>query len=429
MLDSRIVYMCSATKGAIVNFVPIAEIGKDRIAKIVILRGLNEPPNLRDRVEAIGPAENLKQTLVDRGFDRERISYVDGNPFDLEFWRSRVSELAGNHEADNQAIWLNITSGTRDMALGALFALLGEGKRGHRVMMVKGDPLRVEWPLEQFVVPESKRAEPLDLATYLSLYGFMEMQGEDRAQRQQSAWNSRVSAARVYQAFVHSGIKGVNSGDVIGSMNGMLHPYDPGRSSFPLSLPWQNVKGGNSILAAVQAVMLAAGGCVHVVTDDAKITIKDKAALKFLKGGWLEEIAYIRVREAIGESAFLNVRLGVPAAGGRGANSLQEFNELDCGAMVGGQLHIIECKTGQFSNSGGTEGAGQNAINKLTFFRDSLLGQFGTLVLLNPRRIAPGSSAAVGLEQMRQRGRFVSVELHTGEDAMATMTKQFAALT
>ena len=119
--------------------------------------------------------------------------------------------------------------------------------------------------------------------------------------------------------------------------------------------------------------------------DLQQITFTDKAALKYVHGGWLEEHVLSAVKDIKGLQDYALggeiIKLGATAS--KQKQDGKADNELDVIVLMNNNLHIIECKTVNYT-SPFNKGEGNNVIYRLQAFQEQELGGLKTKVALVP---------------------------------------------
>lgn len=167
-----ITYVCHATRYGLINVVPLLHLDPDRVAEVVQLVGTRQPPTDADRVNAIDPGERFAALVGKLAPHAERRTLMHA-PDDDSAWREAVRRLIADRP-DRQVV-LNLTGGTKGMALGAFIGCLLERQASNapepRVLLFRTDPPRVA---EIFPATRELAASGAHLAFdgYLALHGF-----------------------------------------------------------------------------------------------------------------------------------------------------------------------------------------------------------------------------------------------------------------
>ena len=288
----------------------------DRPAAVqILLVSAQAAPNLLPALDpALKPAEAvllvthamesranaLQPVLQEAGVRVSRVALA--NEHDYNALEATLMELAAVR--DGQAIALNLTGGTKLMALAAQSIALAAG---WSVFYVDADTDEVIW-LGKRAGQRQRLTEQLRLRHYLMGYGF-----ESRRDREEP----RLAARR--QALIAT----------------LLAQQAEDRQSLSVAL---NPRQRDSVnLAALLRPFADAG--VLTLTGDA-LAFADAAARDFVKGGWLEHHVYQTV-------ARLGADLGLrdKAANLEVTDATGVTNELDVVFLARNRLFIIECKT------------------------------------------------------------------------------------
>jgi hypothetical protein len=150
--------------------------------------------------------------------------------------------------------------------------------------------------------------------------------------------------------------------------------------------------------------------------------VTDEAAVKFLKGGWLEGVLFNRIRRrfAGNDRVAVSANLGLAhrdAAGSRGPR----IAEIDIAILVKSQLHLVEAKTASMTTAAAKAG-GQVSLAQIDSVKKLLVGQIGKVLIANPREDA----ASVGKHggDIHERARRGGEELFVGADAVDAVVRR-----
>jgi CRISPR-associated protein Csx16 len=363
-------------------------------------------------------------------------------------------------ESTNGApLMLNITGGTKPMALAAAEAFAGMAS----IAYLNAQTNQIECIEPAYCVPYPVSYEALSLPLYVQANGYDICQSPSASSPDLAEMESR-------QAFTgylarNAGILSTEKlirGCVDFSLDGKEWPFreeradiwqlrstmlarlcemgsavDDQRSSktapAPLFVRWTLPKGGDCDLwrdllkrmqreAIIEIIDLgwkpkadADPGCAII-----DFRFKSAACARYVGGTWLEEFAALTAREVafgagLDPSATVHtgVRLSAKKTLGT-AESKAEINEIDVAIYHGGRMLIIEAKAGGYSllkNS-------QSVLNKLDRLKRSVAGPFGAAWLLSARSLDEEEESATvkDVTNLLHRARFYGIDCHAADD-------------
>lgn len=336
------------------NLIPTLMRCPEQVALIVT-------PSMRDQ------ARRLTALLEERGIIVQR--FEDAPDVDLsklqEFALDVIAKLSGQAEE----IELNLTGGTKLMAIGFLEVLRSEVDRCVYTDTAHGR-------LELLPIEGQDKSEPpqplnsvLDVSTYLRAQGF-------QVRRIESDDVDRLEQVRARKSVCKDlAQRAADWGDVLGMLNDlaskamrkddlvepnqMLDKAPHGR--WEQALGWLASKG-----------MLGWEG-------GAEVDFLDPERTRFLNGGWLEEYVYHRlVDEGVDDVALSVTGTWEGTEGAR--------NEFDVVAVHRNHLLVVECKT---NKHGRDEAADDKQFYKLNSLSQGVRGLFGRTWFVTARRAQP----------------------------------------
>ncbi|MGD1037078.1 MAG: DUF1887 family CARF protein [Roseiarcus sp.] len=390
----KFVYVCSATRSAIVNALPLVHAGLTRVARVEVLVGADERESEElDREgwnEAFLPALNLEWWLTQAcAPDPPVVCRHYGNPDSFSVWATHMGAVVERAAKDGLTIVFNVSGGRRPMAVGALIGAAGRAQ----VIAVAGSSSCVEF-IDGLQQREATRQAEMTLDDLLAVYGLAEIDRASRIAKQEfyrrhaSAIDAAAStfldwpdreAARAALSVLNGALRGVGGSSRFN------------RKTIPIKDDPQ--------LPPIAPVIRAASECLRPVGDfDARqygeellVEFGEPQVAMLLRGQWLEGLIYNRICEWTRGRNDVEVSANV-----RLAHRLDEFGrtrvihrglelgEIDVALMVRSRLHIIEAKTARFS---GRDLKDQTArsFEKIGRIRQLLQKQFGACVIVNPR--------------------------------------------
>ncbi len=218
-----------------------------------------------------------------------------------------------------EVTYLNVTGGTKLMALAALSVAEAAGWRSFYVDV---DTDRVVW-LGRSAPPAHKLKERVGLRHYLGAYG-IEIEGEIL----------RGDASKPQQAFIEELF---SDNAALQALPALYRALD--RAEAQGALEVELLKQERDFQPLRSLLEFAAGqGLVSL--QGQRLRVSDEAARDFLKGGWLERHVFATVTRLqrtldMRDRAF-NLKVRQWGVG----------NEMDVAFLFRNRLHVIECKTG-----------------------------------------------------------------------------------
>jgi hypothetical protein len=260
-------------------------------------------------------AEALEAVLHEAGVKTTRIALDDEHDFTkLE---NALLEVAGTREG--QAIALNVTGGTKLMALAAQSVAI---EAGWAVFYVDVDTDEAIWLGKE--PSRQPLTQQLRLRHYLRGYGFTLEEGVDRPQPSQR----HNDLLRTLVTQVGSLEKPLSQLNWLGQM-----AEDKRRLSTALSSDQTDSRGLDALLRIFQDA-----GVLSVQGNT--LTFTSEADLKFAKGGWLEHHVFRTVSGLSGDLGLRDKAANLVVLDKDGVK-----NELDVAFMAKNRLFVIECKT------------------------------------------------------------------------------------
>lgn len=222
-------------------------------------------------------------------------------------------------DRDGQEILLNLTGGTKLMALVAQSVAHAAGWKSFYVDV---DTDAITW-LDK-AIPGRKLEEQLRLRHYLKSYGFEVAAPLERPQITQQQRD-------LMQTLIHQ----IGSLEApITQLNWLAQQAEEKHKLESIMDPQQ--QDSRSLEALLRNFEHA--GMLRV--DGNRIIFPDAPSRSFVKGGWLEHYAYDCVAGLTGELVVRDKAIGLEVVDSQGVK-----NELDIALMARNRLFIIECKT------------------------------------------------------------------------------------
>ena len=261
-------------------------------------------------------ADALERVLSEAGVKTTRVALADEHDFGkLE---NALLEVASTREG--QSIALNVTGGTKLMALAAQSVALAAG---WSVFYVDVDTDEVIW------LGKEQRRQPLTqqlrLRHYLLGYGFVfPVEGIERPQPSQR-----------HDDLLRTLITQVDSLEqAIGQLNWLAqHAEEKARLQVMLSAQQQDSRNLEALLR-----IFADAGVLSVQGETLSFT--NEVERGFAKGGWLEHYVFRSVKALTGVLELRDKAANLVVLDKSGVK-----NELDVAFMAKNRLFVIECKT------------------------------------------------------------------------------------
>jgi Holliday junction resolvase-like predicted endonuclease len=368
-LPERFVYICSASDSREITRAPLRDFS-DRVVGVVVMLGLSErahgeprSPTLHDEKMREAAKRLILQGHHEIGLERDRIEMVDGRADFLEDWTGVMAVAARIASGETApGIVLNISPGTKPMALGAL---LGHDRTMPPLKLISISHEQVTSLIE--FGQDGPRTAPLPRKSGESFAEFLEASGffepDAAARRDLTEWSlEQLGAIAVLNRLPHG-----QKTKAIGAMQGALPNLDRkkrGERYVPQIVTPTHSKA--QVQDAARAMMRATDEVEE--RADGSFTVQTDRAFGFLKGKWLEVLVYNKVRQAL-KGSGCEVMMGVELARGTRMNASQTGGEIDVAVFRDGRLVAIECK----AVSGG-EGQ-HGAMLKLSAYRTELCGR------------------------------------------------------
>lgn len=316
-----------------------------------------------------GKAALLREVLAEL-VEVKDVDLADLQPVTV---REHCRSILQHYESEGHEVWLNLTCGTKVMAVNA-FQIFSEVST-RPILYVDTEMDRYQrldndgaWPMKENL---------LSLRHYLAVYGFtISKQGVEFP----AAW---LQVARKLGERADDWRDEFSQFSQVGKEGGTLSTKTP---------------------TAMLDLLVEAG--VGAVTETAKgfrLTLTHPDALDFLQGGWLEALVADQVSTAAGVH-HVGRSVEIARIGREGGNP---DAELDVAFLLRNRLHIVECGAGK---------KGSDALFKLTSRREVVGGTFarGMMVAVRPDSDSKRRTLEEAEQHARQRASDLGVELVLG---------------
>lgn len=257
------------------------------------------------------------------------------NPYDYSQCWLTIAEWL---DAQNDLVALNVTGGTKLMAMAAQDVFREANKPVFYVNVDNDEVISLDPRGETFTLPTRIR-----LRQYLEAHGFQMLQHE------------KPDITATTRDFVNRlAFESERLGAVLGSLNYYAQQAKQNLSSPELTPELLTCDAFSTLISMFEEQN-------KLTIQNKRIIFPDETARQFVNGGWLEYLVYCALSELAGKLniADWGINLKVQALNGK------NHNELDAACLLKNTLHIIECKSANLES--GTAGA--EALYKLNSLR------------------------------------------------------------
>ncbi len=324
-------------------------------------------------------AERLRDLLEAEGVGCEIVADLPEGIGDFDRW-ARVLAQTLRRVHPGVGVVLNATGGTKLMSLALVDAfrrwlpdaeiVYTDTARGRQVSVTQ----RSESPL----------ASVLDLPLHLGAGGAYLID----AASGDAGWQARVEArAGLSRWYVqHAGRLGAFFTQINAMASAALDDQTPPQLVAPGQCFRQPLRP--PVLRAAE--MARDAGLIELDGDGQTLRFTCAEAAGFLRGGWLEEFAWLCARDAGIEHIGCNVHVEWET----GARAAPD-NELDLVLVHGNRMLVAECKTGRFGRDTDA-GVEQAVLNKLDALSRHVAGSLGHTLLLSAWRLSDAARTRAG---------------------------------
>jgi hypothetical protein len=342
----KYIHVCLVSDQPIPNLIPL-KMPNFSTEKVVLLVSPDKKVQA-DRIEGV-----IKSWKIDT--ERYPIS-----PFDLESARDTCLDILSRLE--NKKVILNVTGGTKIMALAA-FEVFREMKRPILYVDTQNREIqRIHHTSEKLAFESVLKIKP-----YLAAYG-QKIFAEDSDEQRVSGHSSVISTL----------LREINKYErAIGILNKHSAPLRNVRT-FPVEVEIDRRDLSkyhfDEILVLLQKNNI-------VAYKDNKIVFRDYHHVSFVSGGWLEEYVYSVVKKISPDDVKMSVKVEWDQKGPE-----PPTNEYDVIFTFKNRLYLVECKTKRFEGED-REASNADSIYKLDSLRDAAGGLFGKGMLVSYKKL------------------------------------------
>jgi len=332
-------HLCLVSAQATPNLIPVMDAATAPRRVVLAVS-----PDMKPR------GEWLSAVMRRHGIQVEVLDVADAYDFD-SCWEIFSNWLV----AQQVTVALNVTGGTKVMAMAAQDVFREAKKPVFYVNAANDSVLRLDRGTQPFVLPTK-----IKLREYLESHGYS-VDGEVKRPNITAAQRDFVSRL-AYES--------ERLGDALGGLNWLAQ-----QAKGSLNSPILDAKSRDSRALDELLGMFSEAGWLSLV--DNKLVFPSEAARQFVNGGWLEFLIYQALSNLASKFEFADYAIGLKVIAPDGKTR----NELDGAFLYRNTLHIIECKTSNLVQAFGNEqGKGTEALYKLDALRD--MGGLRTKALL-----------------------------------------------
>jgi hypothetical protein len=359
-------HVCIATGQNLANLIPCLQLGA---TEVVIL----ETPGMR---EAAG---NLKRALKHRGIAVHCIPFDDASP---EAIISSAEKIASSNLGEEPLVF-NTTGGNKLMTLAITREMKALANEPHLVYADTAND-RLVWLAPMPAVELMK--DTLNLNDILLAQGFRVIDRSDEAHREPEVKHRAELTRRMADG-------AATYGTFFGTLNSLADKaLNEGKQPFKDHQELNSTPVGRNVQLLEHAQrlnLLRWNRAKEIVFTD------DKAA-KYIRGGWLEEYVWLKLRGTKSPD-FWAVDVAVRSV------AQDTPNQFDALIAHRNRLLVIECKTGKFDRNDQKD---VSYIYKLAQLADKTGGKMSRKLLLSAREIKV---------ELQQRATEYEIDVLSGE--------------
>lgn len=367
------IHVCLVSDQATPNLVPI--LAKDFRPKEVILLVTE---SMKER------AKWLAEVLRNNGIQSVHPIPLESE-YDMSLVEDKILELFDKHEYESKNMALNITGGTKLMSIAAYQMFRDLGYPTFYFTAKSNEVLLLD-SKETFVLT----AEKLKLEHYLQVHGYKP--------KNEICRTTQYGYSDLTQELVQHRLKFFNEISLLNHQIGLVEPHDL-RIEVPQG---QNLHNMRELLNLFEDKAL-------LRQDGEYLIFPDQEAKQYVQGGWFEEYVYDLVKKLPNiQDCALNLQIEHHQKG------THQPNELDIAVLSNNVLHVIECKTANYSSRHNREeNKARDALYKLETLKK--LGGLRTQATLVSYRPLPAG--------VRDRAKGASITLIEERDLSGLRTR------
>lgn len=321
-------------------------------------------------------AERLRELLEAEGVDCEIVPGLPDDIAALDRWARALAQTL-LHAHPGEPVALNATGGTKLMSLALVDAF--------RRWLPQADIVYTDTARGRLVSVTQRRETPLasvlDLPTHLGAGGAYLIAAASDVGDWRAQVTGRADLSHWYARFAG------RLGGFFTQINAMANAALDGQQPPQLVAPEQRFRQPlrQPVLGAAERARDA--GLLELDADHQTVRFTSAEAAVYLRGGWLEEYAWLCADGAGIEHAGCNLHVEWDA----GTRSTPD-NELDLVLVHGNRMLVAECKTGRFGRDSDA-GVEQQVLNKLDALSRHAAGALGKTLLLSAWRLSDPARA------------------------------------
>ncbi|WP_177198134.1 Card1-like endonuclease domain-containing protein [Nitrosomonas communis] len=328
-------------------------------------------------------AQWLEEVLKERSIQVEKLAIADAYDYN-QCWEY-FAEWLGKQSSN---VALNVTGGTKVMAMAAMDVFREERKPVFYINIENDEVIRLDTREAPFILPTK-----IKLKQYLEAHGYSVMK------------ISKPDIDRDIRDFLNRlAYESERFGKALGKLNWLAsQAVETRKTGVFLSPALDKLDLDNNALDELISMFKNVN---KLSLQDNKIVFPDEDACKFVNGGWLEYLIFQTLASLAGGLGGIDYAASVEIQAPDGRTR----NELDAACLLRNTLHIIECKSANLSSNGkASESSGTEALYKLDALRrmgglrtKAMLVDFrGSLRDIDKSRAAQMNLAVVSGSQLR----------------------------
>jgi len=308
-------------------------------------------------------AEWLADALLDSGLS-VALWPIDA-AWDVEHIRDRMLDLLAEREGHSLA--LNVTGGTKPMAIAAYEVFRAEGQP---IFYVHPETDHLIWMHHPDNPPSRDLADRVKLERFLLAHGARVSQKGDP-----------LGVPDPLKAINHALIQAIDSyQQPLATLNWAAQSAERTRVSKDIdSEVWRDV--------AFQSLLdlFERGG--YLAPEGNRLVFPDEESRFIVNGGWLEAHVWGLCLSLKKQTGIQDIARGVAVERQTRAGTVP--NELDIALLANNRLRVIECKTAKFPSAPGGGGKGADVLYRLDALTDLLGGLKAKGMLVSYRTLPP----------------------------------------
>lgn len=307
------VHVCMVSGQAVPNLIPVLAT-EFRPQKVVLL----VTPSMKKTADA------LEKAMKERACVKvQQIALAD--EYDMQAIKDQVFDLLINIDKDKVA--LNVTGGTKLMAIGAYNLFHAEGYSSFYFTERDNSVILLDDAEKETLVLQPPK---LKIEDYLALHGHPVKKGCSVRRTTQcnlpDLWHELIRAAK-------------DCAEPIKTINAAIAKSD--HNALTVTMP----KVDHDQQRHLDFVISLFEEAELLQQKNGKLQFADLESKKYVGGGWFEDYVFTQVKSITGiQDVALNIELE------NQDKNIHQHNELDVVVLANNALHVIECKTSNLEN-------------------------------------------------------------------------------